>query len=313
MKIGYPCTNLTIGCKSSQTFRLKSYSEKRFLASVKNNLYCLQKILEYNIQHNILFFRISSDLVPFASHPICQLNWQKYFKNEFKMIGNLIVKYGIRISMHPDQFILINSLDERVFNNSLKELIYHTQVLDLMELDSSAKIQLHIGGVYGEKERSMKRFIDRFRKLDENIRRRIVIENDDKNYNLKDALQINAETGSPILFDFLHHKIYNSRETIIEAFRVFTGTWKENDGIPMVDYSSQQVGEIKGKHMITINLEHFRSFLKKTKPFDFDIMLEIKDKEKSALKAIKTASSDIRFKRIENLHLQRALIFKSLS
>ncbi len=62
----------------------------------------------------------------------------------------------------------------------------------------------------------------------------------------------------------------------------------------MVDYSSQQKGERKGKHIETINLRKFKKFMEETKPFDFDIMLEIKDKEKSALKAIKVASQDDR-------------------
>ena len=242
----------------------------------------------------MLFFRITSDLVPFASHPICQFNWQGYFKKKFSAIGDFIKKYGIRISMHPDQFTLINSVDNRVFENSLKELTYHAQVLDSMELDTSAKIQIHVGGVYGNKEKSMKRLIERFEKLDEIIKRRLVIENDDRNYSLEDYLQINVETGIPVLFDVYHREFNNSGETIREAFEVFTKTWKEKDGIPMVDYSSKQIGERKRKHAESIDLELFKKFLEETKPFDFDIMAEIKDKEKSALKAIKAASQDDR-------------------
>ncbi|MCP8312065.1 MAG: UV DNA damage repair endonuclease UvsE [Candidatus Methylarchaceae archaeon HK02M1] len=295
MKIGYPCINWSIGCKSNKTFRLKSYSEERLIETVDKNLDCLIHILEFNIKHNIKFFRITSDLVPFASHPICKFDWQEYFKERFKEIGNLIESHNIRISMHPDQFVLINSLKNIVFENSLKELNYHVELVDLMELDTSAKIQIHVGGIYGDKERSIKRFIERFEKLDETIKRRLVIENDDKRYSLKDCLLVNAETGIPVLFDIFHHELNNSEEKINEAFRLFTKTWRKKDGIPMVDYSSQQKGELKGKHTKSIDLEHFKNFLTLTKPFDFDIMLEIKDKEKSALKAIKVALKDDRF------------------
>jgi UV DNA damage endonuclease len=295
MKIGYPCINTTIGCKSSRTFRLKSYSEKRLIETVENNLACLGRILRFNLKHNILFFRITSDLIPFASHPVCKFDWQRSFGREFKAIGDFVKKWGIRISMHPDQFTLINSLDQRVFENSVRELVYHAQVLDLMKLDTSAKIQIHVGGTYRDRDRSMIRFVERFEKLDEIVKRRLVIENDDRCYSLRDCIQISAKTGIPVLFDVLHHEVNSSGETIQEAFGLFTKTWKEKDGLPMVDYSSQMAGHKIGKHAEAINLEHFREFLDKSKPYDFDIMLEIKDKQTSALKAIEIASQDNRF------------------
>jgi len=263
--------------------------------TVENNLDCLKKILRFNVKHNILFFRITSDLIPFASHPICKFNWQGHFKKRFKAIGDLIKSYGVRISMHPDQFTLINSLDHEVFENSVRELVYHAQVLDLMKLDTTAKIQIHVGGVYGNKEKSMKRFSKRFEKLDEIVKRRLVIENDDRRYSLGDCLQLSAEAGIPVLFDFFHHEVNNSGETVKEAFELFTPTWRQKDGLPIVDYSSQMASNRRGKHADTINLGNFQKFLQETKPFDFDIMLEIKNKEISALKAIEIASQDDRF------------------
>jgi len=197
--------------------------------------------------------------------------------------------------MHPDQFTLINSLDDRVFENSVRELIYHAQVLDLMELGTSAKIQIHIGGVYNDKKESMARFAERFEKLDEIVKRRLVIENDDRRYSLRDCHQLSTETRVPVLFDVFHHEVNSSGETLQEAFGLVTKTWKETDDLPMIDYSSQKAGHRTGKHVATINLKHFREFLDKSKPYDFDIMLEIKDKETSALKAIEIASQDDRF------------------
>jgi len=295
MKMGYPCINTTIGCRSNRTFRLKSYSEERLKETVENNLACLTKILHFNVRHNLLFFRITSDLVPFASHPVCRLNWQEYFEAPFKSIGEVIQNNSIRVSMHPDPFIVINSVDRNVFENSVRELAYHAHVLDSMELDTTAKVQIHIGGVYGSKEKSMKRFVERFEKLDAIISRRLVIENDDRRYSLDNCLQVSEETGIPIVFDVFHHEINNSGETTRKALELSTKTWNEDDGLPMIDYSSQRKNGSKRKHAESINLEHFRSFLEKTKPFDFDIMLEIKDKEKSALKAAIAASEDNRF------------------
>jgi UV DNA damage endonuclease len=299
MKIGYPCINWNIDCTSGSTFRLKSYSEERLIKTVKNNLDCLLSMLKFNKDNNILFFRITSELIPFASHPVCTFNWREYFNPRFKEIGDFIKLNNIRISMHPDQFILLNSKDYKVFENSVKELEYHDEVLNLMKLDTTAKIQLHVGGVYNDKEKSIERFVNRYEKLHEKIKRRLVIENDERSYNLSDCFCINKETGVPILFDVYHHDINNSGETLLDAFEIFSNTWKkETDGLPMVDYSNENEEKGKPRHADRIDVEHFKQFLEVTKPFDFDIMLEIKDKEKSALKAVKIASSDSRFKKV---------------
>lgn len=296
MKIGYPCINLSLDCKGDRTFRLKSYSEERLIETVQNNLDCTLEMLRFNVGHHILFFRITSDLVPFASHPVCQFNWQHLFRAKFEEIGDFIKAHGIRISMHPDQFTLINSLDTGVFERSLEELRYHAGVLNLMRLDTSAKIQIHVGGGYGDRGKSITRFMERFGQIDEGIRGRLVVENDDRLYRVEDCLRIHAETGIPVLFDVFHHEANNSGTAIREVFNLVAGTWKERDGIPMVDYSSQKDGERKGRHAQSIDPDAFKKFLEQTRPFDFDLMLEIKDKEQSALKAIEIASDDPRFK-----------------
>jgi len=254
-------------------------------------------MLRFNVKHHILFFRITSDLVPFASHPICQFGWQGFFQDKFREIGNFIKTHGIRISVHPDQFTLINSLDIGVFERSHEELRYHAQVLDLMGLDTSAKMQIHVGGAYGNREKSITRFIERFGLIDEMIKGRLVVENDDRIYKIEDCLTIHVETGIPVLFDVFHHEVNNSGKTIREVLDLVSETWKESDGIPMVDYSSQRSDERKGRHSQSIDPKAFRDFLKETKPFDFDLMLEIKDKEKSALTAVAIASDDPRLRK----------------
>jgi UV DNA damage endonuclease len=297
MKIGYPCINRTIGCRTDKTFRLKSYSQERLIETVENNTDCLLRILQFNLKHNILFFRITSDLVPFASHPVCRFNWQDHFKRKLKKIGELVKGNHMRISMHPDQFTLINSPDLRIFKRTQKELLYHCQVLDLMGLDLSAKIQIHVGGVYGNKRKSMGRFISRFSQLNRKIQRRLSIENDDRNYTLRDCINIHEKTGIPVIFDSFHHELNSSGESNAHALDDVTETWSNVDGLPMIDYSSQERGRRKGKHIESIDLKDFKRFLKETEPFDIDVMLEIKDKERSALKALRAASGDRRLTR----------------
>ena len=145
-------------------------------------------------------------MVPFASHPVCTFKWQDRFKSGFQDIGRYIKEKDIRISMHPDQFVLINSPNEKIVQNGIRELNYHCQVLDIMGLDAVAKVQIHVGGVYGDKQAAIDRFIKNYKKLPEWIRKRLVIENDDKSYSLKDCLAISEQVGIPILFDSFHHE-----------------------------------------------------------------------------------------------------------
>ncbi|TFG00411.1 MAG: UV DNA damage repair endonuclease UvsE [Promethearchaeota archaeon] len=297
MRIGYPCINLSLECRSSRTFRLKNYSISRLKDTIKNNINCLQEILEYNKKYGFLFFRITSDLIPFASHKIMDFQWQEYFKDHFLKIGDYIKKNQIRITMHPGQYTVLNSINEGVFRRSLKEVEYHVEVLDLMKLDSTAKIQVHVGGKYGNKKESLNRFIERYSEYTEKIKKRLVIENDDKSYNLNDCMNIHNETGIPVIFDIYHHQCNNSGESMEIGFKKFTSTWKQKDGIPIVHYSSEHPTKGNPSHSEHIDLTDFNQFIQKTKDFDFDIMLEIKDKEKSALKALNVLKNDSRLVR----------------
>jgi UV DNA damage endonuclease len=288
VKIGYPCINTSIQRHHKSTFRLASYSEMRLIQTVRDNLAHLEKILKFNVENRLLFFRISSDLVPFASHPICKFNWIDNFKSEFKQLGEYIKANNIRISMHPDQFVILNSSNDKVTDNSINELKYHCNILDAMDLDQTAKVQIHVGGVYGDKPRAIKKFIECYSTLSEAIKKRIAIENDDHLFNLKDCLEIHQQTGIPIIFDNFHHECFNySKESIIKAIKKASLTWKVKDGLPMLDYSSQSKGERKGKHAATLDPLLFCNFIMETQRLDFDVMLEIKDKEKSALAALK--------------------------
>ena len=294
MRIGYPCINLTTKNHNFSTFRLKSYTETRFKETVLNNLDYLLSLLKFNKINSIYFFRISSDIIPFASHPVCEINWRDTFKTKLREIGDFITQNNMRVSMHPDQFVILNSKNEDIVKNSIRELKYHCELLDSMNLPYSAKIQIHGGGVYGEKEKAKRNFVYNFSKLVEgNLKKRLVIENDDRSYSLKDCLDINTETDIPIVFDTFHHECLNNGETIQQALSSFIKSWDYPiDGNPIIDYSSQSIGERRGKHAKTLDKNHFiylyNEFIRAVKEnkVDLDIMLEIKDKEKSALSAL---------------------------
>ena len=256
--------------------------------------------------HGMLFFRITSDLVPFASHPVCSFPWQEDYAGEFEKIGNYIRQYGFRISMHPDQFVFLNTPDKGVLQRSIDDLVYQVQVLDLMGLDRSAKVQVHVGGVYGDKPAAIDRFVQQYDLLDEALRDRLVIENDERLYTLSDCLAIHEPTGIPVIADTFHHSLLNNGEHFLSLLNPVRKTWNIKDGIPMVDYSSQEQGRRVGAHAVHIVAENFRQFLKESLPADFDIMLEIKDKEKSALAALWIARDDPRL--VNGIRAMRELI-----
>lgn len=286
MRIGYACINHSLDCTSSSTFRLASYSEARLIETVANNLSCLKRILQFNVDHGIFFFRISSELVPFASHPINEVNWVKHFQKEFAEIGRFIRKHRMRIDMHPDQFVVLNSNRPEVVKSSVAELDYHTKVLDAMELPLSAKVQIHVGAAYEDKEKSMGVFVEAVRNLNPFIRRRLVIENDDRIFSAADCLAVSRAAGIPVVLDTFHHECLNNGESLPYVLASTGKTWRKIDGPPIVDYSSQNPAKRPGAHAETLDPGHFRKTLKHMRGINADVMIEIKDKEASALKAL---------------------------
>lgn len=297
MRIGYPCMNYSVGCTSASTFRLASYTDARLEAAVASNLACLRRILEFNREKGILFFRVSSDLVPLASHPVCKFDWRKRFAPELEELGAFIKAHGMRAAAHPDQFVVLSSPDPRIVANGAGELAWQADLLDLMKLGPDAKLQIHAGGVYGDKPAAARRFAAAYRKLPAKIRRRLCVENDDRLYSAADCLAISGETGIPVIFDYFHHLCLNGGEKPAAALRACAATWKKKDGPPIVDYSSQKKGGRFAAHADTLDPADFRKFLAETAGIEFDLMLEIKDKEKSALKALALAARGLPRKR----------------
>jgi len=239
-------------------------------------------------ENKLSIFRIGSGVIPFAAHQITQnYKWQTIFQEQFKFIANYIKQTKIRITMHPDHFVVLNSLSQDIYEKSVNDLLYHADLMDLLELDTTCKMQVHTGGVYGDKLTSMNRWIERYHTLPHNIKRRLVLENDDRVFSFQDVMYISNNTGVPILFDTLHHECLNTDNSSHQtAFQTAIQTWKPQDGIPLIDYSSQQPGSKLGKHTDSIDLVHFikmRALLDSVNP-EYDIILEIKDKEISAYK-----------------------------
>jgi UV DNA damage endonuclease len=280
---------------------MKNASREKLLAIINHNLNSLENIIDYNIINNIKLFRISSDLIPFGSSQVNNLEWWDIFSSRFNIIGNKIINNNIRVSMHPGQYTVLNSPNIDVVNRAIEDLKYHNKVLDSLGLTENHKIILHVGGAYNNKDEAINRFIENYKKLDENIRKRLVIENDDKLYNISDVLHISNKINIPVIFDNLHNSINpcDEKESEFNWIQMCNKTWKRIDGPQKIHYSQQNPLKKIGSHSNTIRVNEFIKFYNILKDKSIDIMLEVKDKNLSAIKCINCTTNDRSIKKLE--------------
>ncbi|KRQ85831.1 UV DNA damage endonuclease [Caloramator mitchellensis] len=286
MRIGYACIPLGIDYRTNRGMNLKNFTEESFKKVVKDNLKDLKSILNYNIMNRIYMFRISSDIIPFGGHNINAIEWEKLFKNELKEIGEFIKQNNLRVSMHPGQYTVLNSPNEEVLKNSIQDIEYHCKFLDALSIDYSNKIVVHLGGGYNDKLLSMKRFIDNFSLLSDSSKKRLVIENDEKIYNISNVIEVSKHLNIPVVFDYFHHLINPIDMPLEKILENVSLTWKEYDGHMKLHYSEQSPYKKRGSHSEFIEVEKFLNFYNIVKYLNPDIMLEAKDKNISAIKCI---------------------------
>lgn len=282
IRLGYVGINTELPT-SGKTFRLANYSKEKMIQIARLNIHALNQILSWNKKHNIEIFRITSALIPFGSHLINKGEWKNELKENLIETGDFIVKNGMRVSMHPGQYTVINSPNEQFYKNSLRDIEYHNTVMDLMGLDETHKIIIHGGGIYNNKEKSMNFLIKRLNDLPQILQRRIVLENDERCFSAYEIYTVCMKTGLPGVFDVFHHEVYPSfdnlteREIILE-FKKLWGNVR-----PKIHYSNQAAGKNRGAHSDHVNVTEFLKFYRKIEDLELDIMLEVKDKQKSVL------------------------------
>ena len=207
---------------------------------VRQSIEYVREIFRYLHKTDIHMYRMSSDFAPYLTHPdMPQFHSQlEEAKGELAELGALARDYDIRLSLHPSQYILLNALDDDVARKSIRDLNAQAQILEAMGCGPEAVVVTHVGGVYGEREESLARFIRRYKELPEETKRRLVVENDDVSYSAADALRVHAETGCPVVFDNLHHFCFNPEGLPMrDALSAALATWPE--GVtPKIHYSS---------------------------------------------------------------------------
>lgn len=302
MRIGYACLTVGVVETNFRSCTIKNTNKNNLLSIIEHNLKSLENIIDYNIKNDIRLFRISSDLIPFGSSEVNDLPWWDIFSSKLSSIGEKIKASEMRVSMHPGQYTVLNSPKEDVVKRAIEDLNYHNRVLDSLGVDMDSKIILHIGGVYNNKEKAINNFIENFQLLDKSVRQRLVIENDDKSFNIGEVFKIGELLNIPVVFDNLHNEVlpYDLSKDNKYWIAQCRKTWKKEDGVQKIHYSQQDVNKRPGGHSSTIVVNKFIDFLKEI-DMDIDIMLEVKDKNLSAVKCINGITGN---KKISNLELE---------
>lgn len=285
MRVGYACVNTQLP-SASRTLRLANLTDERLRELVAANLDALEAILRWNVEHDVRVFRISSETVPFGSHPANELRWWEELAPRFAELGTLMRAEGMRLSTHPGQFTVLGSPEDRFVAASVAEVDYHARLLSAFGLDRSHKIVVHGGGIYGDGAAAAERFAAAFERLTEDARGRLVLENDER-WSLAEVLPLAARIGVPVVFDVFHHALRPSLgELDVRGAVLAAGeTWRDGDGRQEVHFSTQEPGKRAGAHSETLDPAAFGRFADEVGDLDLDCVIEVKDKERSVLRA----------------------------
>ena len=283
--LGYACINMALGEKGITTNRgmiRRTFLEKGISYASQlalQNVQGLLQILQWNVAHNIKVFRITSELFPWASeYKLEQLPDYREIRSLLEQAGRL----PVRVSTHPGPFNKLAG-SGATLKNTITDLEIHAQLFDMMGLPPSHwnKINIHVGGAYGDKTETLKRFAQNFSLLSPSLQKRLTVENDDKAglYTVADLLPLHQAIGIPIVFDYFHHQLHPGALSEEEAFHIAHATW---DVKPVFHYSSsrKQYEDPTSKKEAHSDWVHNAI---STYGKDVDIILETKMKEQSVL------------------------------
>lgn len=297
MRLGFPV-------KLMGAPEIKSNDTRRWANNphLKVSLEYLDQILDYLDRHDIRMYRMSSDLAPYATHPDMPQFHGMIAESDAELAaaGEKARRLGIRLSFHPSQYIVLNSPDAALVEKSIRDLVAQSEMLDRMGLGPEAVVVVHVGGTYGDRPASARRWVETWNtRLPDVVKRRLVLENDDLRFSAADALFIHRETGVRLIFDYQHFWCWNPEGLALrETFEAFLRSWPE--GVrPKMHFSSPrtEMREVKRKDKTTgkagtalvapvwtghadfCNPFEFCTFMRAVEGLEFDVMLESKAKD----------------------------------
>ena len=296
IRLGYVAISKKLGKKvtSSSTVTFSNYNKiilpnkklEKLKSVAASNLKDLETIIRYNIENNIHFYRITSALIPLVTHPeVGYWGHREFLRKDFEYVGKLINDSKMRVDTHPDEFNVINSINPKVVENTKINLLRQAEWFEDFKYELG-KMVIHVGGATNGKEAGLERFVTNFITFPNEVKSKIIIENDDKTYTAQETLNLCNELNLPMVLDVHHHNCNNNNENIYELIPKIFLTWKNEKLPPKIHFSSPRDHEKDRKHSDFINATDFVAFLENIKAFDtdIDIMLECKEKDLALFK-----------------------------
>ena len=302
IQLGLCCINTELRAQKPAVFMSRKMTIKSILEKgidclkdrILQNLRDVLSIMDWNEQNGIKVLRLSSELFPHKTNPRTPAYSFDFAVPLLREIGAKSRLYNQRLTFHPGQYNVVGTPTAKCFEQTVADLTYHADVLDLMELGVDSVIVVHGGGTYGNKTETMDRWCRQFQLLPENVRRRLVLENCEKNFSIKDCLEISSRINIPVVFDTHHHACYKllhpnedldiEMKTADDYIPAILETWRRRGIKPKFHVSEQGAGRCG----------HHSDYIEKIPPYlleipdkygvNIDIMIEAKCKEQSIMK-----------------------------
>lgn len=296
VRLGYACINMELqekhGIQTSRGMIKRTFQQKgaRYASELAlQNCRDLIEVVKWNNSNGIKVFRITSCLFPWASeYEIDDLPDIDKISQALATVGRIAAQGGQRLSLHPGPFNILASETERVVENTIKDLVIHGKMMDMMGQPRNrwAKINIHVGAARGDRTKALETWCRNFERLPESVTSRLTVENDDKQnlYSIKHLYDgVFKRTGVAIVADQHHHECGPQDLPWAEALPLAASTW--GDVRPTCHLSNSRQLEDPKEAKNAHSDWYYTPF--DDCGLDVDVVLEAKMKERALLRYVK--------------------------
>ncbi|MCC6493058.1 MAG: UV DNA damage repair endonuclease UvsE [Pirellulales bacterium] len=207
----------------------------------RHNAQALRAAIECCARRGIGSFRAGSGILPLATHPQFAYRLEDLpdgaaIRAQFEQCGALARRVGLRLSFHPDQFVVLSSPRADVVDSSIAEIEYQATVAAWIGADV---VNVHAGGAYGQPSQALDRLARNLQRLSPPARQRLTLENDDKIFHVARLLPLCRREGVPLVYDVHHHRCHPDELSVAEATEAAIATWNRE---PLFHVSSPKEG-----------------------------------------------------------------------